>query len=249
MARFTGKAAIVTGAGSGIGRATALRLGAEDAIVACVDIVADGSERTAADIIEAGGTAKSYRCDVSDQKSVISAVDATVRELGPPRVVCNVAGIGTFAHSHEQPLEEWRRIIDVNLTGTFLVTQVCLPHLLEHGGNIVNTTSTAGLVGQPYCAAYAASKGGVVMLTKALAREYVERGIRVNAVAPSNIETPIFASFGFPEDISPRLFERMMPLIGFGVPEDVAALITFLASDDAHYITGVIVPVDGGITS
>ena len=103
-----------------------------------------------------------------------ATIDAVVADLGPPDVVCNIAGIGKFAHTHEQPLEEWQRIIDVNLTGTFLVSQAALPHLLENGGNIVNVASTAGLIGQPYSAAYCASKGGVVMLTKSMAYEYIE---------------------------------------------------------------------------
>ena len=145
--RFTGKTAVVTGAGSGIGRATARRLAAEGATVACLDVTVDACEQTAADIVDAGGKGKAYVCNVADKASVTATIDAVVADLGPPDVVCNIAGIGKFAHTHEQPLEEWQRIIDVNLTGTFLVSQAALPHLLENGGNIVNVASTAGLIG------------------------------------------------------------------------------------------------------
>jgi NAD(P)-dependent dehydrogenase (short-subunit alcohol dehydrogenase family) len=247
--RFRGKTAIVTGAGAGIGRATARRLGAEGAAVACLDITTDACEQTAADIVDAGGKARAYACNVADKGSVTSTVDAVVADLGPPDVVCNIAGIGKFAHSHEQPLEEWQRIIDVNLTGTFLVSQAALPHLLENGGNIVNVASTAGLIGQPYSAAYCASKGGVVMLTKAMAYEYIERGIRVNAVAPGGIQTNLMESFGFPENASRKLFYKITSPMGFAQPEEVAGLMAFLASDEARYMTGTVVPIDGGMTS
>jgi NAD(P)-dependent dehydrogenase (short-subunit alcohol dehydrogenase family) len=189
MARLSGKAVIVTGAASGIGRATALRLAFEGAVVAGVDLAADAVEQTAASIKEAGGQALAYACDVADPDSVRATVARAVADLGGRvDVLCNIAGIGKFAHSHTQPLAEWDKILAVNLTGTFVMCQAVLPYLLEQGsGTILNTASTAGIMGQPYSAAYCASKGGVVLLTKALAAEYVERGIRVNAVAPAGL--------------------------------------------------------------
>jgi NAD(P)-dependent dehydrogenase (short-subunit alcohol dehydrogenase family) len=185
---------------------------------------------------------------VADAASVRSAVAAVVHDLGSPQVVCNIAGVGRFAHTVDMPLSDWDRIIAVNLTGTFLVCQATLPHLLETRGNIVNTASTAGIKGQPYSAAYCASKGGVALLTKSLACEYLERGVRVNAIAPGGIETPILEHFAPPEGASRRLMARIETPMGFGTPEEVAALVAYVASDEARYMTGAIVSLDGGVT-
>src|SRR5512143_456208 len=198
MNRFKGHTAIVTGAGSGLGRATAQRLASEGAAVACMDVVLDTAEATAAAIRAARGSASAYRVDVSDPGSVRAAVTAAAQALGRPSVLVNCAGIGKFAHSHEMPFEDWSRIIAVNLTGSFLMAQAVLPYLLDGGGNIVNIASNAGLMGQPYSAAYCASKGGVIQLTRALADEYLSRGVRVNAVAPGGIATPLQRAFRLP---------------------------------------------------
>jgi NAD(P)-dependent dehydrogenase (short-subunit alcohol dehydrogenase family) len=247
--RLTDKVAIVTGAASGIGRAVALRFGAEGAKVGCFDIAEDGAAKTAAAIGEAGGVAVAFGCDVSNETAVIDAVSAAANGLGSPDVLCNVAGIGTFAHTEELELAEWNRILAVNLTGTFLMCKAVLPHLLERGGAIINTASTAGLAAQPYSAAYCASKGGVVLFTRSLAWEYVKRGVRVNAVAPGGIETPIMAGFVIPDDADPVLMAKITPPVGFGQPEDVAALFAYLASDEAKYVNGSIMTIDGGLTS
>jgi len=168
--------------------------------------------------------------------------------LGRISVVCNIAGIGSFAHTTEATVEHWSKIIDVNLTGTFLVCRTCLPYLLDGGGVIVNTASTAGLMGQPYSAAYCASKGGVVMLTKALAVEYIKRGVRVVAIAPGGVDTPIINSFALPEDADYKLVAKIMSPMGVAKPEDLASLFAYVASDEAHYMTGSIVTMDGGLT-
>jgi len=248
MGRFTGKVAVVTGAGSGIGRATALRLASEGAVVACLDLAEDAAAKTAARACEEGGQGRAFACDVSDPVSVLASVEALVGNLGPPDAVCNIAGIGMFAHTVDQTLDGWDRILAVNLTGTFLMCQATLPYLLERSGNIVNAASNAGIKGQPYSAAYCASKGGVVQLTKALAVEYMERGVRVNAVAPGGVETPMIGSFEVPEGASRHLMAKLVTPMGFVKPEQVAKVIAFLASDDGDYMTGAIVSVDGGLT-
>ena len=248
MARFTDQVVVVTGAASGIGKATAARLGSEEGRVACLDVAADGAADTAAAIRDAGGEAVAVVCDVSDPVSVKTAIDKVVAEFGAPHVLCNVAGIGRFAHTTEQSLEGWNRILAVNLTGTFLMCQACLPYFLDNGGNIVNTASSAGMFGQPYSAAYCASKGGVVQLTRSLAYEYIERGVRVNAVAPGGIETPLMNDFAFPEGSSMKLFHKIMTPMGMAKPEEVAGVFAFLASSEARYMTGSIVTFDGGMT-
>ena len=246
--RFAGRVAVVTGAASGLGRATAMLVASEGADVAALDISEEGLKRAVDDISAAGGRATAFPSDVSDPDSVATTMKDIVSQLGPPRAVCNVAGIGKFAHTVDSSFDDWQRIIAVNLTGTFLMCQAALPYLLDNGGNIVNVASTAGLMGQPYSAAYCASKGGVVQLTKALAVEYMERGVRVNAVAPGGVETPMIGSFEIPEGASRHLMAKLVTPMGFVKPEQVAKVIAFLASDDGDYMTGAIVSVDGGLT-
>ena len=248
--RFDGKVVTVTGAASGIGKATALRFGADGANVACLDLNHAGAEATATTIRDAAGTAHAFRIDVSDAEDVYTVVEWVLRELGRPDVLCNIAGIGHFARSEEQPVADFARIIAVNLTGVFAMSHACLPHLLETRGNIVNMSSSAGVFGQPYSAAYSASKGGVSLMTRAMAVEFSRRGVRVNAVAPAGIDTPITQSFVFPEGVDVMEFAKIFPPTGeMAQPDEVANLVTFLASDEARYISGAVVPVDMGVTA
>jgi meso-butanediol dehydrogenase/(S,S)-butanediol dehydrogenase/diacetyl reductase len=249
MARFTDRTAIVTGGGSGLGRATAVLFAAEEASVAVVDLVADAAEATAAAIVAAGGRAAAFTADVSDAASVEACVAAVAKGLGRPQILVNSAGIGGFVHSEEESPEHWGSVIGVNLTGTFLMCRYTLPHLLDGGGAIVNIASNAGLMGQPYSAAYCASKGGVVNLTRALAVEYLERGVRINCVAPGGMRTPLTKGFRLPEDVDLDVLRPIMSRLGVSEPEEVAECIAYVASDTARYMIGSIISIDGGLVT
>jgi NAD(P)-dependent dehydrogenase (short-subunit alcohol dehydrogenase family) len=250
VGRFDDRVVVITGAASGIGKATALRFSAGGARVACIDQNEIGAEATAREIHLASGHSAAFHCDVSDASAVDSVIAQVAADLGPPAICCNVAGIGKFARSEEQPVAEFERIVSVNLVGTFAVSRACLPHLLANRGCIVNVSSSAGLFGQPYNAAYCASKGGVALMTRAMAVEFSRRGVRVNAVAPAGIDTPITKDFAFIEGTDIREYQKMFPPTGeMAQPGEVATLIAFLASDDAGYISGAVVPIDMGVTA
>ena len=245
MQRFEGRVALVTGAASGIGRATAARLAEEGARVVAVDVHAEPLEETAAlaDAIEARVG------DVSDPSLAAAVIDEVVSRHGRLDVLANVAGILRTARTHEHPIEMWDQVIAINLTGTFTFCRAAIPALLDSHGNIVNVSSTAALSGAPWSGAYAASKGGVLALTRTIAVEYAKQGLRCNAVCPGSITTPITKDFAFPEGGDFKLVERMMALDEPRGPETVAAAIAFLASDDAVHINGEDVRVDGGTLS
>jgi len=247
MHRFTDKTALVTGAASGIGHATALRLATEGALVACADLDEAGATRTASEVADAGGRARAYRCDVSDPTSARETVATVVADFGALHVLCNSAGILRVVHTHEETLEAWNRVLAVNLTGTFLMCQAALPHLLATRGSIVNMSSTSALRAHAWMAAYSASKGGVLALTNELAIEYGQQGVRVNALCPGGISTPIHDAFAVPEGGDPKLVRRIMPFTGFAEPEEVAAAVAFLASDEASHITGTMLRVDAAM--
>ena len=246
MERFSDKVVLITGAASGIGRATAERLAAEGATLSLSDVNAEGLDETAETCRAAGATVLSMVSDVSDEASVADTVASTVAEHGRIDVLCNVAGILQFKDFRETTLDDWNRIIAVNLTGTFLMCRDALPHLLEVQGNIVNMASTASLAGHPWTGPYSASKGGIHALTMGLAVEFGKQGVRSNCVAPGSINTPIQNAFTLPEGADAKLLHRIMPLDRMRGPEQIASAVAYLASDDAEHVNGTILRVDGG---
>ena len=246
MRRFEGKVALITGAAAGIGQATALRLAAEGASLCCVDLSAEGLEETAQRAAELGAAVESVRCDVGQPEQVEAAVERCVARFGRLDALVNIAGILSLDHTHELSLERWNQVLAVNLTGTFLFCRAALPHLLERGGAIVNTSSTSALAGMPYAAAYGATKAGVLALTRTLAVEYAKKGLRANAVCPGSIKTAMGSRAHLPEGIDFALLQRAMPLDKARGPEVVAAVIAMLASEDGAHVNGESIRVDGG---
>jgi NAD(P)-dependent dehydrogenase (short-subunit alcohol dehydrogenase family) len=251
MQRFAGKVVVITGAASGIGRATALRIASEGGTIALLDVQPEGLAETRALIEKKGARAECFACDVSDPKSARAALSDVVARLGGFHALCNIAGILRVEETHETTPETWNRVLAVNLTGTFFMCQAAIGHLLETKGAIVNVASTAALGGHPWMAAYAASKGGVLALTKALACEYAAKGLRVNAIVPGGFKTPMVGAFerSVTKAMDLKLLARCSPLVGMAEPEDCASVIAFLASDDARYMHGTEVIVDGGAMS
>jgi meso-butanediol dehydrogenase/(S,S)-butanediol dehydrogenase/diacetyl reductase len=245
MKRFCERVVFVTGAGHGIGRAIARRLAVEGAAVSLADIDLAAAERVAVELTDAGGAAFAVRCDVTDRASVDSSVAASIDRYGQLNVLVNTAG-GDSPEPSFQELDDddWARKLDLNLTSVMRCIRAALPHLLasNNGGNVVTIGSVNGLAafsGYPYSAA----KAGLQMLTRNLAAEYGRRGVRFNLVAPGTIRTRVW-------DDQAGALERiagLYPLGRVGEPEDIAAAVAFLASDDAAWITGTILPVDGGI--
>ena len=247
MERYAGRVVLVTGAGSGIGRATVHRLVDEGATVVAADLSEEGLTATAKDAARPEAVTTLVG-DVSDPAFGPAAVAAAM-DHGRLDTVVNSAGILRFEHSHEVTLEGWNQILAVNLTGTFLTCQAALPALLDGGGAIVNVASTAALAAHPWAVAYSASKGGVLALTRTLAIEYATQGLRVNAVCPGSIDTPITGAFALPEGADGKLLRRIMSPVGMGDPSVVAAAIAYLGSDDAQHVNGADLRIDGGTHS
>lgn len=248
MQRFDDKVVIITGAGSGIGQAAALRIAEEGGSVACLDVNQAGLDETLKNINAINGKAQSWRCDVSDPASVTQCFDEVIETYGKLNALCNVAGILRFDHTTELKLEDWNKIINVNLTGTFLSCQAAIPALLKTRGSIVNMASTAALGAHAWTAAYSASKGGVFSLTKCLSVEYAKQGINANSVSPASIATPMSKDVALPEGFDQSILDKVMPWDGPPrPPAKIASIIAFLASDDAEHLNGIDIRADGGI--
>ncbi|MEX2294219.1 MAG: SDR family oxidoreductase [Acidimicrobiales bacterium] len=249
MRRFEGRVALVTGAGSGIGRATAHRLLDEGAIVLGVDISADGLDTTTS-TSSMPDAVTTMVGDVTDPSFAPAAVAAALALDGRLDLLVNAAGILRFEHSHEADMDAWERVLAVNLTGTFRCCRAAIPALLADGGGaIVNVASTSSLFGHPWAAAYASSKGGVLALSKTLSVEYAKQALRVNAVCPGSIETPITDAFHLPNGADAKLLHRIMSPVGMGAPARVAAAIAYLGSEDAGHVNGAELRIDGGTHS
>lgn len=244
-----GKAALVTGAASGLGKGAALALARAGADVCLIDLNAGGLEETAAAVRALGVKAHVHAADLSKADACREAVAAATKAFGRLDALCNIAGIIVFANAHEMAQADWEKTISVNLSAPFYLIQAAIPHLLEANGAVVNVTSSGGIVGEAYLGAYCAAKAGLAHLTKALAMEYVNKPIRFNAVAPGGMMTNIGANLKMPADVNYDLIKRYSGLRGLVEVDDVAELIAFLASDAARGYHGSIISIDKGITA
>lgn len=240
---LNGRVAVVTGAGSGIGRAIAIRLAEDTAKVSIWDINAEGAEETARMVRDAGGTALAITADCSDKDAIKAAADRTRAELGPIAILVNNAGIAPFRRFLETDDDLFDQVIRIDLRGPWLLTKEVLPAMLEAGwGRIINITSSSVQTGSPMQGAYVSAKGGLVGMTKALALEFAPSGVTFNMIPPGSVDTPMLRAS--PLDIV--AYAKTLPMKRLGVPEDIAAAAAYLASEEAGYLTGQVISTNGG---
>lgn len=249
MNRFTDKVAFLTGVASGVGRSTAVRLAAEGATVYGIDVDDAGMAATLETVVAGGGAMTTRTVDVRDVDEIRAAVSDCVARHGGIDVVGNIAGIANQRHLADVTEADWDLMNAVNLKGPFFIAQATMPHLLDRKGVLINIASNAGLMGQAYTVPYCATKGGIVNMTRALAMEFIKTEVRVNAIAPGGIDTPLVHNFELAPDID---FSIMQNHVGFrppSTPDQIAAFFAFLASDEASNINGSILSADGGLTA
>lgn len=247
MQRFLDRRIVVTGAASGIGRAIALRIAQEGGHVVCLDMNRDGLALVERHLRASNCIASHGEVNLGDRASISRAM-ANVAAEGPIHGLINAAGMARMAHSVDETPEQWDALIDVNLTGTFALTQAALPSLMASHGSVTTIASLAGIGGRPYLAGYSAAKGGLIALTRALAVEYAAKGVRFNVISPGAVETALRDTFIRPDGVDENLLARsrsLMPMDS-AQPEDIAHAAAFLASDEARFITGANLVIDGG---
>ena len=250
--RLAGKSAVVTGAASGIGRETALRFAEEGAAVVCADRDTAGADAVSAEIATKGGHAHAVSADITSERDVARLADEALRACGTIEVLVNNAGVTILGGVAELSEAAWRRQIDINLSGAYRVSRAFWPHFAQGGGVILSTASIAGVVAAPQDAAYVASKAGLIMLTRCMALDGAAAGIRANCICPGFVATPMFDGFLAEQPDPPAAragAARRTPLGRIGTPRDIADGFVYLASDDARWITGTALVIDGGLTA
>lgn len=244
--RLEGKVAVITGGGSGIGRETAVAFAREGARVAIWDYDKDMGQKTAEEIQEKGGEALFFQVDVSQEAEVAQAAQSTLEAFSVVDILINNAGITRDGFLTKMATEDWQKVLDVNLTGVFLCTKALIPQMMEReSGVVINTSSVVGVYGNIGQTNYSATKAGVVGMTKSWAKEFGKKGIRVNAIAPGFIQTAMTEAV--PEKVLDKM-EKKTPLGRLGSPEDIAWAYVYLASEEASFVSGAVLQVDGGLT-
>ena len=249
MTKNESKVAVITGAASGIGRATVITMLNQGFQVAAMDIDADGLNDLSDSLQSNKECCDTYITDVAAKEHCHSTISQIFEKNGRIDVLANIAGVARSEHMTEVSEDSWNEMVGVNLSGVFWCSQAAIPFLIENNGSLINVASCSGLMGQAYTVAYSATKGGVISMTKSLAMEYIKTGIRINAVAPGSVQTQLIDNYSIPEDVNMDLVKPYMGFRGIAEAEEISNVISFLASDDAKRIHGAVITVDGGLTA